>query len=146
MRRLAALAALIAAVGGAAPAAAAPPRAHMSAAKAHAALSKVKRLQQGVGVKTGFEMSPALQRLTVALPSLTGAARLQAKSILARPTDSQADPENPHKWPGPEAPSSPVCTAHFCVHWTLVGPDAANSTYATEMANILENEVYLCEN
>src|SRR5438128_4521231 len=102
MRRLAALAALIVAVGAAAPADAAPRRAHMSAAKAHAALTKVKQLQHGKGVETGYEMSPALHQLTAALPSLTGDARLQAKSILTRPDDANPDPADTHKWSGLE--------------------------------------------
>src|SRR3954468_3033292 len=123
-----------------------PAFAHGSSPTAVASLTKVKHLQHGTGVKTGFEMSPALHDLTAALPSLTGKDRREAEAILARPNDSQADPENTHKWTGPEAPSSPVCTAHFCIHWTLVGPDASSAAYATELAGILENEVYPCEN
>jgi hypothetical protein len=40
----------------------------------------------------------------------------------ARPTD-HPDP-NRHSYSVPEAPKSPACTAHFCVHWVSQGVDA----------------------
>jgi hypothetical protein len=42
----------------------------------------------------------------------------------ARPTD-HPDP-NRHAYTVPEAPRSPSCTAHFCVHWVAEGVDAPN--------------------
>src|SRR5262249_51127873 len=69
-----------------------------------------------------------------------------AEAMLARPDDAQADPAGTHKWTGPEAGNSPKCTTHFCVHFTNVGADASDPTYAQSMADILENEVYACEN
>jgi hypothetical protein len=42
----------------------------------------------------------------------------------ARPTD-HPDP-NRHSYSVPEAPKSPSCTAHFCVHWVAEGVDAPN--------------------
>ena len=92
------------------------------AAKPH---SKDKKLQPTRGKKTPFEFQGA---------------------ILARPDDTQADPTGTHKWSGKEAGGSPVCSAHFCVHWTATGQDASNASYATQMRDILENEVYPCEN
>jgi Family of unknown function (DUF6055) len=42
----------------------------------------------------------------------------------ARPTD-HPDP-NRHSYSVPEAPASPSCTRHFCVHWVAEGVDAPN--------------------
>jgi hypothetical protein len=44
----------------------------------------------------------------------------------ARPTD-HPDP-NRHSYTVPEAPQSPSCTAHFCVHWVAEGIDAPSLT------------------
>ena len=115
-------------------------------ADARAALVEVRHLQQGRGVRTGFELSPALARLTAALPYLSAPDRREAQAILSRPDDEQTDPENTHKWTGAEAPSSPVCGDHFCVHWTATGGDASTKPYADQMLGILETEVYPCEN
>ncbi|MGC1852923.1 MAG: MXAN_6640 family putative metalloprotease [Solirubrobacterales bacterium] len=41
---------------------------------------------------------------------------------LARPTD-RPDPAR-HSYSVPEAPRSPACTGHFCVHWVAEGIDA----------------------
>jgi Family of unknown function (DUF6055) len=147
MRRFLALLTIGAAVF-AAPAAAAPKdRAVPSPGQAKHALEKVKQLQKGEGVQTGRELTPALAELYAALPSLSGADRQQAESILARPDDSQKDPEDTHKWSGSEALLSPRCTVHFCVHYTTnSGPDNSTGSYAQQMANLFETEVYPCEN
>src|SRR4249919_3191315 len=42
----------------------------------------------------------------------------------ARPTD-HPDP-NRHAYGVPQAPESPSCTPHFCVHWVAEGRDAPN--------------------
>jgi len=44
------------------------------------------------------------------------------RAPLARPTD-QPDP-NRNAYTVPEAPRSPVCTRHFCIHWVAEGLDA----------------------
>ncbi len=44
----------------------------------------------------------------------------------ARPTD-HPDP-NRNAYTVPEAPGSPACTRHFCVHWVAEGVDAPNLT------------------
>jgi hypothetical protein len=46
----------------------------------------------------------------------------------ARPTD-HPDP-NRHSYAVPEAPQSPSCTKHFCVHWVAEGIDAPSLTDA----------------
>ncbi|MFN8112491.1 MAG: MXAN_6640 family putative metalloprotease [Solirubrobacterales bacterium] len=55
----------------------------------------------------------ALRDLAVALPALSGADRRRAQSLLSRPTD-----KNDRAYFGKEAAASPVCDAHFCIHWT----------------------------
>ena len=125
---------------------AAPARAAPGKNAAKQALVKAQQLAKGNGVKTGHELTPALSQLFAALPSLSGSDRAAAEAILARPDDSTADPSGTHKWKGPEAPTSPKCSAHFCVHFTLSGADGSSDTYAQTMANVFENEVYGCEN
>src|SRR3954452_8787154 len=137
---------LIAVVALLAFAALAPAAAAKRSGKAKQALTKVQQLQHGNGVRTGHELTPALNALFAALPSLGAADRATAEAILSRPSDAQDDPPDTHKWSGPEAGGSPKCTAHFCVHWTMAGGDASNGPYAQGMANLFENEVYPCEN
>ncbi|MEA2495518.1 MAG: hypothetical protein QOJ29_3429 [Thermoleophilaceae bacterium] len=108
------------------------------------ALQKVEKLKQGKGVKTGRELTPALNALFHSLPDLSAADRRQAEGILARPDDSQTDPRGTHKWIGPEAGS--YSTEHFKVHYTAVGADASDAMHAKQLGDILENEVYPCEN
>ncbi len=69
-------------------------------------------------------------------------------TVHARPDDAQSDPSGTHKWTPAEiaAEGTPYCTAHFCVHWTPVGADGSSQSYAQQMGDILENEVYPCEN
>src|SRR3954451_20801584 len=96
-------------------------------AKPHVVKDKDKKLQPSRGKKTRFEFQGA---------------------ILFRPDDTQADPTGTHKWTGKEdkGGGSPACSTHFCVHWTASGADASNATYAGQMRDILEHEVYPCEN
>jgi hypothetical protein len=113
------------------------------------ALVKVKHLQQGRGVKTGYEMSAALAALAAAAPTMAPSDRREAESILARPDDGQQDPSDTHKWSDAELAhmGTPVDSAHFRIHYvTAGGPDASTTAYAQQMADILENEVYPCEN
>jgi hypothetical protein len=64
----------------------------------------------------------------MALFALVPAGAAAAKDTLtfiapaARPTD-HPDPSR-HSYNVPEAPQSPACTAHFCVHWVAEGLDA----------------------
>lgn len=73
-------------------------------------------------------------RIGVALASIgllalvLGATGAPAQPLLqapaARPTD-RFDPEG-DSYTVPEAPASPACSAHFCVHWVARGVDAPN--------------------
>jgi hypothetical protein len=71
----------------------------------------------------GGDLSPLLRRLALSLPQLSGAERKRAQSLLARPTEGNSDPQQ-NGWSVPEADQSPICTAHFCVHWVDSGSDA----------------------
>src|SRR6478609_4001505 len=93
---------------------AAIPAAAAGAGQPHA-LVKVKQLEQGKGVRSGYELTPALAQLAAALPRMAPADRRAAEAQLARPDDSGSDPAGTHKWSGLEAGNSPKCTAHFCV-------------------------------
>src|SRR3954447_16277243 len=74
-----------------------------SRAAAERALAKAQELRQGKGVKTGRELTPALQRLYAALPDLSNADRLAGERLLARPDDPQPDASGTHNWSGSEA-------------------------------------------
>ena len=115
-------------------------------AKAKQALTEVEQLQHGKGVKTGHELTPALNQLYAQLPALVGDDRAAAEAFFARPNDPDADPVGTHKWTGVEAATSPKCSAHFCVHFTLSGRDGSNATYAQSMADLMAAEVFPCEN
>jgi hypothetical protein len=73
------------------------------------------------------DVSPLLRRLAEQLPHLRGAARRQAASLLARPSDRGADPQQ-NGWSAPEAPGSPACSTHYCIHWVASGRDAPDLT------------------
>jgi len=61
--------------------------------------------------------------VVAALPSTARAGeRWVFRAPEARPTD-HPDP-NRNAYTVPEAPRSPACTAHFCVHWVAEGVDA----------------------
>src|SRR5215207_6464890 len=61
------------------------------------------------------------------LPSTASAGdRWAFREPASRPTDSQ-DP-NRHSYTVPQAPESPACTPHFCVHWVAESRDAPKLT------------------
>ncbi len=60
--------------------------------------------------------------LFVLLPSVAAADQWVFRHPAARPTD-HPDP-NRHSYGVPQAPESPDCTPHFCVHWVAEGRDA----------------------
>ncbi|HEX2391383.1 MAG TPA: MXAN_6640 family putative metalloprotease [Solirubrobacterales bacterium] len=71
---------------------------------------------------------PALHR---AVPSLASIAQKPFIAPQPRPTESRRRPTdspdpNRNAYTVPEAPSSPACEAHFCVHWVAEGLDAPN--------------------
>lgn len=61
---------------------------------------------------SGHEATPILLTLARNLDSLPPAQQAEARQLLERPSQS-SDKDNF----GPEAAASPVCDAHFCVHW-----------------------------
>ena len=111
---LAVLATALAAAAAVAPAAEAAPTKQL--------LKQAKQALAGThGAPT--DLTPILKQLSVRLPGLRGSERREAQSLLARPTDGSADPQN-NGYDVPEAPGSPYCTAHYCVHWVASGDDA----------------------
>ena len=71
--------------------------------------------------------------LLASAPAASPAAGKPFRAPLPRPTESAARPTdrpdpNRNAYTVPEAPSSPACTRHFCVHWVAVGIDAPDST------------------
>jgi Family of unknown function (DUF6055) len=60
--------------------------------------------------------------LAPATPSLASKAQKPFLSPRFRPTDAR-DP-NRNAYSVPEAPGSPACSPHFCVHWVVHGLDA----------------------
>jgi hypothetical protein len=69
------------------------------------------------------DLSPLMRQLAIALPRLHGADRTRAGRLLARPSEGSGDPQQ-NGWSVHEAKGSPVCSAHFCVHWVPSGKDA----------------------
>jgi hypothetical protein len=83
----------------------------------------LKQVRRALAQRSGPDVTPLLKELAARLPSLSGSERRQARSLLARPTDGTADPQQ-NGYTVPEAPGSPSCSAHFCVHWVGSGEDA----------------------
>jgi Big-like domain-containing protein len=96
---------------------AAPP----AAASPRAALRKAEAVMQGDGVKTGLEVTPALKELAAHLSGLHGSDHARARRLLERPVPGQAQ-QGESSYTVPEHP--PFCSAHFCIHWVPIGPDA----------------------
>jgi hypothetical protein len=74
--------------------------------------------------------SLATLALLAVAPSVASAADKPFVAPLARPTErsrpaGHSDP-NRNTYTVPQAPQSPACTRHFCVHWVAVGLDAPN--------------------
>src|SRR3954453_15510297 len=83
-------------------------------------LKQTRKAFQG---RSGTDLTPLLRELAVRLPSLEGSERREARSLLARPTDGSADPQD-NGWTVPEAADSPRCGPPFCVHWVATSDDA----------------------
>lgn len=110
------------------------------------ALRRVERLSDGRGVKTGFELTPAIKELLTRLPSLSGTDRRRANRLLARPTPNEGTAGD-EEYQVPEH-TPPFCSATFCVHWVDATEDApplddADATgvpdYVETIARELEN-------
>jgi hypothetical protein len=83
----------------------------------------LKQAKTAFRQRTGTDLSPVLRQIAIRLPHLKGAERRQAQTLLARPTDGAADPQD-SGYTVPEANASPSCSAHFCAHWVDSGDDA----------------------
>jgi hypothetical protein len=132
MRVTRAAAAFIAVLSVCAPSASAAVRRLPTGPVVHAAaatppsvvLKRVKKaFQKPAPAGSRPDVSPLMRRLALALPQLHGAERRQAASLLARPTQGSSDPDG-GGWTAPEAGNSPLCSAHYCVHWVDQGNDA----------------------
>jgi hypothetical protein len=98
-------------------------------ASATEALERAQRLAEGRGVRSGRELSAALQRLVARRSDLSTEQRRQADRLLVRPTDPTDS--------GPGGPYSPAATvrhdctnAHFCIHWVETTSDAIDTADA----------------
>jgi hypothetical protein len=97
------------------------------AASTHELLLRARRAWvPGSGLRQG-ELTPLLRELATRLPGLRGSERRQAQTLLARPTDGNADPQQ-SGYATQEA--TPACSAHYCVHWVTSGADAPDLTDA----------------
>lgn len=86
------------------------------------------------------DASLVLRQLWRARPTLQGADRRAADRLLARPTDSGGDPLDP----GFTFRLNPSglhqqCSAHFCVHWTSTGTNAASAADAQATLDTMEH-------
>jgi hypothetical protein len=71
----------------------------------------------------------AAPHLATAVPSLASKAQKPFLAPQARPTERRPRPTDSHDpnrnaYSVPEAPRSPACSPHFCVHWVAEGLDA----------------------
>jgi hypothetical protein len=87
------------------------------------------RRRHFVGTSAALLLAIAVATPAVAAPALAPAelASDAQKPFLApryRPTDT--DDPNRNAYSVPEAPRSPACSPHFCVHWVVQGLDAPN--------------------
>jgi hypothetical protein len=82
------------------------------------ALRKAEGVRHGEGPQRGTELTPLLKELSMRLPYLSGAERRRAERLMLRPTDQSQPGEETYGVP--EAPQSPYCSTHFCVHWVAV--------------------------
>lgn len=154
-RRVAGLAAgVLVALASAVPAVAKQP----SQASARADLARAQRIANGVGVRTGRELSGALHRLALSLPALTGDDRQAAESLLARPDDNNPDPGGTHKWDAAaRATAAFLDKPHFRIHYVTApgnrdapdqtdGSDAGTTPDYVDAMGVVLEQVYACEN
>ena len=93
---------------------------------AEEALEKAQRLSDGRGIRTGRELTTALIEVARRRTALSRADRLEANSLLGRPTD----PQDTAQTGGPYTTTDVKrqCTPHFCVHWVEIPDDAPDLT------------------
>jgi hypothetical protein len=95
-----------------------------------------KRRRQLAGTAAALFLGSALlgadagaSQLAPAVPSLASEAQKPFLAPQPRPTERRPRPTDTHDpnrnaYSVPEAPRSPACSRHFCVHWVAVGLDA----------------------
>lgn len=98
-------------------------------AQARKALSEAQQTLDGNGVRTGREATPALTRLAAGKNLLSSSDRRVANSLLARPTNQSADPQQNGYTTFEQAP---YCTPNFCVHYVATTADAPPQTPAVD--------------
>jgi hypothetical protein len=79
-----------------------------------------------------------LRDLALRLPGLSPSERREARALLARPSDGGSDPEG-NGWGVSEAPASPVCDDHICIHWVDTTADAPPAGWLVEVQNVAMN-------
>ncbi|MFL5781188.1 MAG: Ig-like domain-containing protein [Thermoleophilaceae bacterium] len=104
----------------AAPAAASAGARHQGAV---AALHKAEAVRLGKGRARGTELTPLLKELSNRLRFLHGGERRRAERLMMRPTAGQGQ-VGEETYAVPEAPQSPYCSPHACVHWVAVNTRA----------------------
>lgn len=92
-----------------------------AADKGSAVIDRVLELASGDTPAQASDMTMALVELRKALPTLTGADRREAQSLLARPTDGPNDPQG---FGYTVAEAAPLCSASLCVHYVASTSDA----------------------
>jgi hypothetical protein len=93
-------------------------------ASPRAALSVADRVLSGAEQTGDPSATLALRDLWLARPDLTGADKVEADALLARPTDGPADPFGN----GYTVPDTSTCGPHVCVHYVTSTADAPPST------------------
>lgn len=93
-------------------------------AAAESALQRVKDLKQGIGVRTGREVSPALLDLANRRSALDSAGRAEATALLQRPTSVGGDGLVDYS----VAEATPFCNTNFCIHYVTSTADAPSLT------------------
>ncbi len=89
---------------------------------AERALEVATRVLDGKPSTTDPDATLALTDLRLALPRLTGLDKQRAESLLARPTDGNADRFGDGYAPG--AKKTKKCSKYLCLHWVTKSTDA----------------------
>jgi hypothetical protein len=117
-----------------------------------AALHKAQSALTGRDSKAAPDVTPLLKQLALKLPSLSGADRVRARRLLARPTPGQGGSNELEYEVAEHKPE--LCSGHFCIHWVDTTDDAPPPTdsdhngipdYVETMDAVFEH-VYQTEN